>query len=404
MRALVAALAVLACGVSGGCASRGFYERPLPLAEQADQFNRAAADAERLMIVRNVMRARDRNSMIFTRVASMRGSMSRTASNSFGLSAPENSNNDGATAGFTLSGTQAPSFDFAVLNDEKFNRAIQNSLDLGVYQLLLDYGWPGNLLHTLFIERVQIGADRYDNDPDDWAEFQRFRTWLDGAGLRICTTSNPTTFGPPLARDAFNAEGIAALAAAKLRIREQSGGWQVVRLGADRYFAEEECADESAFSASLLQVTGADPQLGVENFAGGVNIVAPPAGGARRTIHVRSLQGALYYLGEVVRAHHADGNVVTVRSRSGVERPLFVVQEATCSFGLNFEHDDGGRYTIPYEAVRAGATACRTSRGQPVDPAAPGHSQQVVALMLQLLGMIQSRDDIPATGAVQIVN
>jgi hypothetical protein len=60
---IIVALAV----VLGGCVPTSFYTRPMPLAEQADQFNRAASQAQRLMIVRNIIRARDRNWIIFNR-------------------------------------------------------------------------------------------------------------------------------------------------------------------------------------------------------------------------------------------------------------------------------------------------------------------------------------------------
>jgi hypothetical protein len=85
-----------------------------------------------------------------------------------------------------------------------------SSLDLGIYKLLLEYGWKPDMIGSLFIESVnsQIepgdGATRtFRNDLSHWADYSAFHAWLSGNlvgdnRLQVCEGPDPTTFGPPI--------------------------------------------------------------------------------------------------------------------------------------------------------------------------------------------------------------
>ncbi len=458
MKQIIITIVSGACLSLGACASPAFYRAPLPLEVQADQLNRAAADAERLMIVRNVMRARDRNSMVFTRISSMRGSMSRSVETSVGASFDEGPSNDGATLGAQLSGESSPSFDLQIMNDDKFNRAIHSSIDSGVYHMLLEQGWPPHLLHTLFIERVDVrlNADGTDvseaatppveplpivtlvNDPSDAIEYERFRTWLNsvldntGHRLQFCSSENPASFGPYIRVDASDLEAVVALAGAKLTLVEgadaNAGRYRVTRPRTESNFgigcppatataapaprsrrgAARSAADTPAQTPAVRSLnvqqertidvpTGSTPQAQV----------TPEANGPQENIHVRSIQGVLYYLGEVVRAQHGDNFTVKI-NQDAREAPLFEVREGRCPLGITFVHDDGQTYSIAYEsATMHGPNTCSGGAVEAVASGAPQRhpsTNQVIALMLQLIGMVQLRDEGPTTQTVQVVN
>jgi hypothetical protein len=453
MRLSWAALAAFACVSSAGCAPSQFLREPVPLAEQADMFNRAAADAERMMVVRNIMRARDRSSMVFTRIAQMRGSMTRSFDSTIGLSIDEGGANDGLTAEGSLGGESNPSFDFQVMNDEKFNRAMHTTIDLGVYEVLQEYGWPPNLLHTLFIDRVEVDGRVYENDPEDWGAYEQFAAWLNGPTsaaaeqgaalapyqLRVCHVDNPQNIGPLLSLGAnTDLEDIAALAGQKLTLSAEGAQWRVSRSRVAHFFAAGACDSASQrFGIAHVEVAAAGGAGGAAaNMSEGdlpaaaqtQQAPAPRPAAARPSapapaadtppagrIYVRSIQGVLYYLGEVVRAEHGNPeHVVRVRlpPRGGVEgatqrrgtptpetgRPLFVVHRGACAGGMNFIHDDGARYALAPAATR------QCTANASLADAEPSHTHQVVSLMLQLIGLIQSREDVPPTGAVQVVN
>lgn len=453
MKQIIIAIASGACLSLGACASPAFYRAPLPLEVQADQLNRAAADAERLMIVRNVMRARDRNSMVFTRISSMRGSMSRSVETSVGASLAEGGRNDGAELGAQLSGESAPSFDLQIMNDDKFNRAIHSSIDSGVYHLLLEQGWPPHLLHTLFIERVEVrvNSDYTDigqpqppdssvtplsevvtlvNDPSDPIAYERFRTWLNsvldtmGEQLQFCSSESPASFGPYLSVDAADLEAIVALAGAKLTLVEGTGRdasrYRVTRprsesnfgIGCPSATASAPQRSRRGASAALAPVQGAralnvQQERAVDAPTGGTPQaeVTPAAEGQRESIHVRSIQGVLYYLGEVVRAQH--GENFTVKINQGArEASLFEVRQGRCPLGITFVHDDGRTYSVAYEsAMMNGPNTCsREEAAMPGPPQRRPSTNQVIALMLQLIGMVQLREEGPTTQTVQVVN
>lgn len=459
MKQIIITIVSGACLSLGACASPAFYRAPLPLEVQADQLNRAAADAERLMIVRNVMRARDRNSMVFTRISSMRGSMSRSVETSVGASLAEGGHNDGGELGASLSGESSPSFDLQIMNDDKFNRAIHSSIDTGVYHMLLEQGWPPHLLHTLFIERVDVrvnsdytdigqpqsadstvtpisGITTLTNDPSDEVAYGRFRTWLNsvlddtGERLQFCSSESPASFGPYIRVDAADLEAVVALAGAKLTLVEGSGAdagrYRVTRPRTESNFGIG-CPSPTAAPAQRSrrgERTRATPEVSPPPNAGRALAVqqertidtptgstpqaqvTPSAEGSQENIHVRSIQGVLYYLGEVVRAQHGDNFTVKI-NQGAREATLFEVREGRCPLGITFVHDDGRTYSIAYEsATMDGPNTC--SR-EPV-AAATGTQQrrpttnQVIALMLQLIGMVQLRDDGPSTQTVQVVN
>ncbi|MBS0384763.1 MAG: hypothetical protein JSS00_05380 [Proteobacteria bacterium] len=110
---------------------------------------------------------------------------------------------------------------------------------------------------------------------------------------------------------------------------------------------------------------------------------------------VRSIEGVLFYLGEVVRAEQRRNNspplMVKIRSSDEPEA-LFVVHRASegHASGIVFQHEDGQSYYVSYpDTTRADAPRDRT--------------HQVITLLLQLIGVLQERSDVPATQTVRVI-
>jgi len=401
---IIAALALL-----GGCVPTSFYTQPAPLDVQADQFNMAAARAERLMIVRNVMRGRDRTSMIFTRIQSFTGSMQRTVSANAGLTLNEGGDGGSLEPGLTLGGQVSPSFNLAIMNDQKFQRAMGSAIDLGLYRNLIDEGWRANLLHTLFIEKVvQGGRIIENNDPSDSERFRSFQNWLIDAPrhrtLQVCAVSHPDRFSPPL-QGAPDLQGVAAVAAQHLEFapirRETTAGarpvprvgpaaapareWRVVRPNTDRWLS---------FDCSQAERTHTQGP-GITNDDDEDDSPPTPSGSNRDGIYVRSIEGVLFYLGEIVRAEGSDDNdplLVNINNDDGSysQQAIFVVRQSghPGTGDLVFRHDDGRTYYV--------------SRPRP-SGAHSERTHQVITLMLQLIGLLQEREDLPPTASVRVI-
>ena len=401
---LLAAMAAL-----GGCVPTSFYTHPVPLDVQADQFNTTAAQTERLMIVRNVMRARDRTSMVFTRIQSFSGSMQRSVSGGASLSMNEGPHNDNFGPEISAGGEVSPSFTLSVLNDERFHRAIESSIDLGIYQSLIDDGWRPNLLHSLFIERVVENGRVYDNDPGDPRAFAEFQQWLHsdphGAprSLRVCAKSNPSVFSPPLdLRGPTDLSGMAAVAEQHLEFQQSGGQVRLVRPSQSHWFSFDCSKPEEALASVTREVSqsnrdAAPSQQYVTTTEQGQ--IAGAIGDNR--IYVRSIEGVLFYLGELVRAEHRadanDAHAITIgidREGNGVLTPeaIFVVHRAGDGeppSGIVFRHEDGRTYYVPYPPLERGGT--------------PDRTHQVITLLLQLVGVLQEREEAPGTQTVRVI-
>ncbi|MES1197634.1 MAG: hypothetical protein ABUL55_03305 [Pseudomonadota bacterium] len=382
----------------GGCVPQSFYTRPLPLDAQADQFNTVTAQSERLMILRNVMRARDRTSMVFTRIDSFQGSMSRSLESTASAGLAEGPHNDSLAPGVTVSGEASPNFNITVLNDQKFHRAIESSIDLGIYKSLLEDGWRPQLLHTLFIERIVIGNETYNNDPSNPEQFQRFQTWLLAhPSLQVCSGSDVEDFGPPLGANTLSdLQGLAALAGQGLEVRAEGNHWQLGRTQQNVWLAFN-CDDPNSALESvgrqLGQSTADNPTPTGQYVTSSANGQSLGEGKANR-IYVRSIEGVLFYLGEIVRAEHRaanDDDPLRIQIDNS-NQPLFVIHRASAGHasGMVFRHEDGQTYYVPYPDFAA--------RGDAHD-----RTHQVVTLLLQLIGVLQEREAVPTTQTVRVV-
>jgi hypothetical protein len=71
---------------------------------------------------------------------------------------------------------------------------------------------------------------------------------------------------------------------------------------------------------------------------------------------------------------------------------IFVVHragEGERPSGIVFRHEDGRTYYVPYPPLE---------RGTP-----PDRTHQVITLLLQLIGVLQEREDVPGTQTVRVV-
>jgi hypothetical protein len=125
---------------------------------------------------------------------------------------------------------------------------------------------------------------------------------------------------------------------------------------------------------------------------------ATPTGINRDGIYVRSIEGVLFYLGEIVRAENSDNvnlrRVLIDRDDHGqwIGQPLFVVRSsgAPSASDLVFRHEDGRTYYVPHPNP--------ADRGANLD-----RTHQVITLMLQLIGLLQEREDLPPTASVRVI-
>ena len=170
-------LSGLLASVLPGCAFAPQLQR---VATDQDQM---IANAEDELMLRNIVRARERFPLHFLTIVEVNGDAQLSMSGSVGAGFPEDSLSrsfgpsgalTGSTAGRGVTAitpnlsagvTSRPSFRAAVLATEKFQRGIQTPVSPATIAYYIDAGWPDELIMALFIERLDLyDADKPDGD------------------------------------------------------------------------------------------------------------------------------------------------------------------------------------------------------------------------------------------------
>lgn len=478
-----------ACLSLGGCMYSGqFLGRPAPITEQTAEFDRAVATSDRQMILQNILRARDRESLSFSRLSQVRGSMTRQMTTGVNATLNEGAGNDVLVPSISMTGSSTPSFDFPVQNTQQFNRAIHNAVDVELVDLLLRQDWQPGLVYMMLVQEMTLDCALMEsvyrrhlenasypsylrhgyppelaaelraahthcttgardsvtlfNSPMDWAAHEQFYRWLrillrdeSAHALSLCSTEEAEPFGPPLVvAAAGNLQHLVAAAQVRgLSVDHTDGEWRLRRDKARRELRLG-CGEPFLLAVGGDAVGGADsPRSHMESAAIGQSDV-------HGSIEIRSIEGMIYFLGEVARverrsregqysdssalnagATEADGLLAAERDRQahqvlapahallrqGYERRyvpdadqerLFVLRDGSTSRGVTVNHHRRD-YHVAYTEMGCPSEegGCGNSRN------VGDRSQQVIEMVLQLLGMLQQREDLPITPAVATV-
>ncbi len=374
-------LSAAATFLLAGCVSGG------ALSGRAVDYNTAAETARNEMLLMNVLRARDRKPMVFTGLSRITGSVraeSRIgAAASTGSAAP-----DVQAFSPSFGFTDSPTFDVAVLDSQEFTRGIMTPVSTEILEYFWDQGYNREVLLYLVVDRVELECDgalrSLENDPTE-PSFAAFRSLVDDladAGRWEFDDYRTEKIGPPVdAAEARRLPTLVQMASSPLRLRPLADGtFQLEKTSTKMRLAVAEPRECGAGSGTPLRLY--DSRGAVE----AATTKAP--GESRGRIVMRSPQSILHYLGELARPERE----VVIRPRRGgqaaSERRLFAVRPAgACSGNEVAVRYDGDRWAIP-----RGTGDCDG-----------GRSMQSLAITAQLLSLLQSARDLPATSTVRIV-
>jgi len=402
----------LVCALSlGGCA----LTQPVPIARWHMDHNEDIAQSERQMIVQNILRARDQESMVFTRVSEVQGSSRRTISGTLGADLGEGPSNDTLSPGVGIEQSTNPSWTIGVLSSQEFTQGVLRPIDMDTVNYYVTQGWPGELFGYLFVESIELnrptadshyapeilsycqsreqGAQRVcviENEPGS-PGFDAFQAWVSQiTNGRLCR--RPSVAVAPYRQTADNLEHLMKLYdRSDLSLEPTaSGGYELRAQG--RF---DICiGDDDARFYDLLgpgterSDVGRDPahRLGV--------------------VQLRSLQGAIYYLGEGLRNQGHDGGFhVRVGRNSAIGGGPACAEG--CLISLMDLHSSPGGYgaiRVTHHQRDYYVNYQDRSGGDPPPTPTRDRSQMTINLMLQLLGLYQSSADRPTTGLVRVIN
>ncbi len=239
----------------------------------------------------------------------------------------------------------------------------------------------------------------YENAPE-YRSFICFRAWVEERmweGLVVGRKQNGTGIGPKLLLDGTaDLKRLVGVQAAKLGlIKVGDSQYRLCEVETKAAFCFGKCKSETAVKQCAEEEPTSAAILGIENLA------EPEKGEPKKDyiiettykIHLRSVQGMLYHLGELVRAWETGIRKVEVKSGHGPRRgwketPLFRLKPVS-----SFSAGDSP-LAVEYEG---------TVYMVPVDDQESGLSNSAMSLVVQLLGLNKTGKELPKTTAVEVV-
>jgi len=384
-----AGLAMSLAGFLAGCAMLP-KER---MSSSTTDYNLVVEKAQNEMLLLNIVRASKRRPMYFTGFNLLRGSLSYNFQTG-GITIPFGKIGSGLDGAYSIapsvSYSTSPSFDLMVWDSKEFTAGIMTPVTMDtVYYYLVKLGWPKEMLLHLFVERIELyNHDRklatYANDPENRKEFEEFQAKLrDLSKCKFVGLERSEPIGPKLqARDIHDLQQLMEIHKAGLTLDsviEGNNEWFQLSSKKTDYFYSCNAEDKSEGNTYRI----ADGK--------GQNLPSSDDQQEYR-IFLRSPEGILYYLGEILRAEVDKGYVPMIEvceSRPPV--PLFVVNKANNSdnFSIVTVDYEGSKYSIPGDLATDPDAGCRGDR-----------SMQVLTFVSQLIAGQKAGMNVPVTGAV----
>ncbi|MGP1353278.1 MAG: hypothetical protein ACTS1Z_08135 [Parasphingopyxis sp.] len=262
----------------GGCASL-----QTPMTEFATDYNRVIADTRNEMILLNIVRARFREPTHYSTLSQVSGNISIRGGASADLGGIIDDID--ADAGVSLNISSSPSFQIVPLNTNQFAGGILRPIEPNVVAIFLGQGWNEHQLAALLIESVTCNGTEYANDlrrdadgDDEWGVLSRrdvFGLGFRSGAAREASDAPIATFTP------------AEASAANAVLSNLSDNYRVTigrnSEGEAQFEIRERVPQE-------LQVTTA-----ADSVCGGASL-------SPDDYELRSVEGVIYYLGEIVRS------------------------------------------------------------------------------------------------------
>lgn len=316
-----------------------------------------------------------------------------------------------------VSHTSGPSFDLIPQNTQEFTRGILDPIDMALFDYYWEQGRSRNMLLHLFIDKIvftkPITIDnkpvrRVENLPPDdrsdnrMQQFQRVIGYLRKKGIHPGFVTEKQPVGPPLDKsEAIKLETLVNISQAGLTLESTEKGLQLFKPVVTRFtlcfLTPEPDDDPRSCPTSPTRVQNLPTirtRVPVEKEAeeiNGVNVKADTI----MIFHLRSIQGILYYLGEIVRASETlNTSPVDIEVGPKPElKPLFRLvpqQQGPAAVEIVYQ---GERYVIPMPTYDSPMSTYDRYDSLSMD---------VISIVSELLALKQKGETLPRTGTTLI--
>lgn len=407
---------VVVCAALSACS---FDER---IADHAIEYNKTVEKTRNSLLLLNILRAKHRQPMHFTALSQVRGKLTLKSTGSLGLSIPfggDASNTFPLTPKLEISQTSSPSFDVAILDSKEFMSGILSPIEKSIFQFYLDQRWPTEVLLYLFIHKIdQSGLEptpinspppknpldpEYEKKRD---QFENFQQWVKKVrdDIKFGTQTTGRAIGPKLSIEGSSMlSHLVATEKAGLRLvaipKKNPSYYRLCKIVSKSVLCVGDCSESDPEETCRKQNEPESSQKESEPDAS----KEPPAyqddsepkaqtmvlkdGEILGKAHLRSIQGILYYLGEVLRY------------QDKAEKPVLINDGKTILFDLTTDED---RKDTPVISVNYNNQTYYVAkiRGEEVNGT---RTKTVLALLLQLMGLHKESKELPTTTAVETV-
>lgn len=366
------------------------------ISSSTTDYNLVVEKVQNEMLLLNIVRASKRHPMYFTGFNLLRGSMSYGFQTG-DLTIPFGRIGAGLDGAYSIAPSVSystnPSFDLMVWDNKEFTTGIMTPVSMdAVYYYLEVLGWPKEMLLHLLVERIELYSNdtlsaTYRNDPGKGKLFEEFQGKLhELLQCRLQTRERYEPIGPRLqAREVSDLEQLVQAHKAGLVLRSGTeGGSEWYQLTSKKIDYALSCAADRASGATVYGIASGAPS-------------GPPPQAERNYYRfiLRSPEGILYYLGEILRSETESGNIPMIEvceSRPPV--PLFLVKKENPEGRAAVVTVDYGeqKYFIPGNTAVGPDSDCSGDR-----------SMHVLTFVAQLIAEQKAGINAPVTGAVTTV-
>lgn len=430
---LLAFLAISGCSISDNYGTR------------AVQYNIEAENARNQGLLLNIIRAAHRKPLQFTDLTTVTGQTNSELSLGFNLPFAASPSSVDRTFVFSpnASVSGGPNFNVAVLNNKEFYSGIMTPISMPTIAFFEQEGIRKALLLSLVIGKMDYGpAEKAEERAELWNNFRPaagkpsllnfddFKTVLEALinawGLRTETFPVIDTIGVPLSEaELRHPEMLKILAsgeikAIKIEQGDDRGKYRLQRSFLGYRFCFDAKQVEKQKQELVIPLIGARPtdamycgkrapedsqpsaqsetearnRFGlISQHSQSLKLAVPAQNGNEEsrilTITPRSVEGIIYYLGELARKQLGlDGVIPSPKLRldaPNVEAYLFTIKKG---------NPDGLAIAATYEG---------SSYFIPVDPQGNDRSSQVLNLLSQLLALNSSAKDLPTPTVIPVI-
>lgn len=430
-------LAVLAASAPllSGCVS------PRIIAGSAVSFNLAVEQAQNEMLLLNAVRSSRRHPMYITGISRVTGSARTDVGAGVDIPLSDPVRTISTRAGYTVS----PTYEVPVLDTQEFMQGFLKPVSTEILAYYWDQGWPRSLLLHLLVQRVKVQTeetppkdgeaktavteyvfDNYPTSQDDLCKFGKFSQLVSHllapeVNLHFEHRASTRAIGPSLPAAQFGT--LADLLAAnrdRLEIVEKDGKVQLLQHQSTLKLVVRDLQKVAAFAKAADLCEGGDrpepPPVQTYKEADKAETteaetgqeenlqksVKASAAGVSVELSIRSPEGVLYYLGQLLRFEESQGAIPEICIQKQYQ-PIFAASKV-CGRGLISVRYDGTRYAIPREGGNGGACGEDSShRLSPIEDCRAGRSMQSLSLLNQLIALHKSAKDLPGTNVVRTI-